>query len=116
LNYVSKWVVAGSLEHVHACLDLIFIHLCTYCSLWFGIEEVVRLSAFAGCKDLQCESFAVVYLTTESFLHQSLCHLYTLSNVFECLYMGFHAYENHNTTFSNGSLGSRIDEERSEMR
>lgn len=29
--------------------------------------------------------------------------------------MGY-AYENYYTTFSNGSLGSRIDEERSEMR
>jgi len=29
--------------------------------------------------------------------------------------MGFIAYKT-NTTFSNGSLGSRIDEERSEMR
>ena len=35
--------------------------------------------------------------------------------VYECHLMGLVPL-NHNTTFNNGSLGSRIDEERSEMR
>lgn len=44
-----------------------------------------------------------------------------LGNISLCIYKRFSfrmsiAYNAINTTFSNGSLGSRIDEERSEMR
>jgi hypothetical protein len=43
----------------------------------------------------------------------ALEYFHTLSNVMECLVV--HNVQTE-TTFNNGSLGSRIDEERSEMR
>ena len=43
----------------------------------------------------------------------ALEYFHTLSNVMECLVV---RNVQTKTTFNNGSLGSRIDEERSEMR
>ena len=81
-----KGVVAGLPGHVHTLL----IHSTPVHLLW--VSDVAR--AFVGSRGNR----AHVY--------------YTNASVYECT-SRFNAY---NTTFSNGSLGSRIDEERSEMR
>ena len=72
--------------------------ICIFLKLVFWQQK----ADFLGCKELY---------TTKSLLNSSF-NFYYVVNAFHFLEM----YYKLNTTLDNGSLGSRIDEERSELR
>ena len=102
-------VVAGSNKSMCTPLLLLlsFFHLCTFCRP--GLEEVTFYYDMPPCFECEFE------FSRSMYLHIHYLNVYRMIISFGLTTM-YVAFKTNNTTFNNGSLGSRIDEERSEMR
>ena len=81
-----------------------FLHLCTFCRLGYLSRNIHSLDLRIGWFNNLSFAFPVYVL-----------YIYTPFVCFRMFIFGQIGFKTY-TTFNNGSLGSRIDEERSEMR